>query len=343
MYVTPRPDADDDPLYAVRFALTGMLAYAAVAIMNPTLPAVIAAMPVAIIAGQRKAFDPGAALLGPVALVVLAFSMAWFVEQLLPMPLVLITTMWLTFFLGFRMILKTGAPLGMLLVTLALLLSVMGMNGTIALEATRNALTQAALLTLLLGPLVYLLLPTRTSDRNVPAPIPGTGRVETGAAIRATVLLGLSFWLYTVMQPSDMMMAVIAAMVIVFPTRARVWDEAFQRIRATFYGAAIALLVLSTYMLSAHLPILLGSIFLSGLFLGNRMLHESRPSMIYQYAFSVAIALVAGALSTQDPAYASFTRIVLTILGAFTAAFAVALLDSLADWQSDKSKASTAR
>lgn len=36
-----------------------------------------------------------------------------------------------------------------------------------------------------------------------------------------------------------MMMAVIAAMVLVFPTRHAVFSEAAQRIRATFYGCAL--------------------------------------------------------------------------------------------------------
>jgi hypothetical protein len=51
--------------------------------------------------------------------------------------------------------------------------------------------------------------------------------------------------------------------------------------------------------------------------------------MVYQYGFSVTLALVAGALSSQDPGYATFTRIVLTLTGAFTAAFTVAILDAL--------------
>ncbi|AVL52444.1 FUSC family protein [Roseobacter denitrificans] len=336
MYVTPAPDADNDPLYAVRFGLTGMLGYAAVAVFNPVLPAVMAAMPLAIIAGQRKAFNPVAAIAGPVVLIAMAFVTAWMVEQLLPMPLVLIGAMWLCFFLGFRMILKTGSPVGMIVVVLPLLMSIMGMNGTMALDAMRLALVQAALLTLVLGPVVYMLLPPRTQERHVAVPAPGVGQVEIGAAIRATVLLALSFWLYSVMQPSDLMMALIAAMVIVFPSRLRVWDEAFQRIRATLYGAAMALLLLAFFMVSARLPIILGLIFLSGLFLGTKMMQGKRPSMVYQYAFSVTLALVAGALSTQDPAYASFTRIILTLLGAFTAAFAVALLDDLTGWHGDQ-------
>ncbi|MCK8484212.1 FUSC family protein [Aliiroseovarius sp. S2029] len=333
MYVTPRPDVQEDPLYAVRLGLTGMLAFAAIPILNPALPPIIAALPLGLIAAQRKAFNPGKVLAAPVVMIVMVYAMTWFVEQLRPMPLVYVGSMWLIYFAAFRMILKTGAPLGMLIIIVALLMSIMGMHGTATLETMRDGFAQASLVAFVIGPLVYLLLPARTRERHVDEPIPTDGRIETGAAIRATVLLGLSFWLYAVMQPSDMMMAMVAAMVLVFPTGRRVWDEAFQRVRATLYGAAIALIVLWLFTFSQHLPIVLGLIFLSGLFLGSKMLSGPHPSMVYQYAFSVVLALVAGALSTQDPAYASFTRIVLTMAGAFTAAFCVAMLDSLTKWR----------
>lgn len=333
MYVTPRPDLREDPLYAVRLGLTGMLAFAAIPILNPALPPIIAALPLGLIAAQRKAFNPGKVLAAPIVMIVMVYAMTWFVEQLRPMPLVYVGAMWLIYFAAFRMILRTGAPLGMLIIIVALLMSIMGMHGTATLETMRDGFAQASLVAFVVGPLVYLLLPARTRELHVDEPVATDGRIETGAAIRATVLLGLSFWLYAVMQPSDMMMAMVAAMVLVFPTGGRVWDEAFQRVRATLYGATLAMAVLWLFTFSQHLPIVLGLIFLTGLYLGSKMLNGPHPSMVYQYAFSVVLALVAGALSTQDPAYASFTRIVLTMAGAFSAAFAVALLDNLTRWR----------
>ena len=95
----------------------------------------------------------------------------------------------------------------------------------------------------------------------------------------------------------------------------------------------MAVPVLWAFTLSAHLPILLGLIFLGGLWLGTGMLSGPHPSNVYQYALSVALALIAGALSTQDAGYAVFTRIVLTLAGAFAAAFTVALLDALTRWR----------
>lgn len=128
-------------------------------------------------------------------------------------------------------------------------------------------------------------------------------------------------------------MAVVAAMVMAFPARQAVYFEARQRARATVYGGALAIGVLALFTLSSHLLILLGLIFLSGLWLGQGMLYGRQPSMVYQYALSVTLALVARALSTQAPRYAPFTPLVPTLAGAFTAAFAVALLDSVTSWR----------
>ena len=52
-------------------------------------------------------------------------------------------------------------------------------------------------------------------------------------------------------------MAVITAMMVVFPTRNVVFSEAGQRVHATLYGGGIALAALSLFTLSPQLPILL--------------------------------------------------------------------------------------
>ncbi|TDB03300.1 FUSC family protein [Halomonas marinisediminis] len=337
MYVAPRPDVNEDPLFAVRLATVGVLSYIAVLVINPTLPPIIAALSVGMIGAQRKAFSMGKAIGGPLAMIVLTYAMAWLVQALHSMPLVYIGVMWLLYFAGFHAILKTGAPAGMLIVIVTVLMSVMGMHGATTVEAMRVGFLQASLVALVLAPLVYLLFPPRTTEQHLDRPQAGGGNVRVGAAIRATILLGLSFWLYAVMQPSDMMMAVIAAMVLVFPTRRAVFFEAVQRIRATLYGGAVALGVLALFTMSPHLPILLCLIFLGCLWLASGMLSGPHPSNVYQYAISVALSLIAGALSTQDAGYATFTRIVLTLTGAFTAAFAVALLDALTRWQKEQS------
>lgn len=337
MYVTPRPRVSDDPLYAVRLAATGTLAYAAIPLIDPALPSVIAALPVGLIAAQRMAFSPVKAMVGPIAFTVAVWIIAFVVEQLRPMPMVYIVTMGLIYFTGYRMILATGAQAGMLIIVVTVLMSVMGMSSNAALETMRNTFTQASLLALFLIPVVFAVFPPRSREQFVETPVPATGNINVGAAIRASVLLMMSFWLYAVMQPSDMMMAVVAAMVLVFPTRRAVLSEAVQRMRATCYGGGIAIAVLFLFTVSPHLSILLILIFLSGLYFGSRMLAGPQPSMVYQYAFTVALALIAGALSTQDPAYATFVRIMLTLTGALAATLLIALLDALTGWNAAES------
>ncbi|WP_281966469.1 FUSC family protein [Roseovarius nanhaiticus] len=333
MYVPPRPSPQDDPHYAIRLGLTGALSFAAIPLMDPNMPTIMAALPVGLIAGQRKAFNPVAIIVAIVVVCVLATLMAWFVNVLQPLPLVYAGAMWLVYFLGFGMILRSGAAPGMLLVVMAVLFSVIGMSGSAAVAMMRSEFFSAALVALVVIPLAYMLVPARTRQVHVAAPVPPGGDAAMGAAIRASVLLALSFWLYAVMPPSDIMLAIMAAMVLVFPTRDAVFFEAGQRLRATLYGSALAIVVVAIYPLSPKLPILLGLVFLAGLWVGTRVLYDPRPHMAYQNALPAALALIAGGLSTQDLGQAVLSRVLLTLAGAFTAAYAVALLDSLSGWR----------
>ncbi|GAC14027.1 FUSC family protein [Aliiglaciecola lipolytica] len=329
MYVTPAPTRKDDPYYALRLGLAGSLAYLAVAILAPALPPLIAALPIGLIAAQRKGFNAGKALAGPIAMIVMVYVMSTLIAFLRPMPGVYIIVMWLTYFTGYYMILKTGAQAGMLIIVVAVLMSVMGMHGNVILMSMRDGFVQASLVTLVIIPIVFFIFPPKTKEMHVDEPVPTNRNVTLNACIRATVLSGLSFYIYTVMEPSDMMLAVIAAMVIVFPTRYAMLYEAKQRVMATCFGCVAATACLFIFSITPHLVVILLLIFLMGIYFGTRMLDSQRPSMVYQYAFSVALALIAGSLSSQDASYAIYTRLLLTLAGALVAALTVALCDWL--------------
>jgi hypothetical protein len=55
-----------------------------------------------------------------------AFFRPWGLEQLLPMPVVIVGAMWLVCFWGAREILRTGAPVGLPVIVMALMFSVRG-------------------------------------------------------------------------------------------------------------------------------------------------------------------------------------------------------------------------
>jgi hypothetical protein len=94
-------------------------------------------------------------------------------------------------------------------------------------------------------------------------------------------------------------------------------------------GGGMALLIVTLFALMAHFVILLLLVFLGGLFFASRMMNGRHPSMVYQFAFSVMIALTIGGLSSQSPFESAIVRIVLTLAGAITAAFLTSLLESL--------------
>jgi phage shock protein PspC (stress-responsive transcriptional regulator) len=79
----------------------------------------------------------------------------------------------------------------------------------------------------------------------------------------------------------------------------------------------------------AHFPVLLILVFLGGLFIASRMIDGYYPPMVYQFAFSAMISLVAGGLSTQAPVDATILRIILTLFGAIAAAFMTVLLEQI--------------
>lgn len=158
----------------------------------------------------------------------------------------------------------------------------------------------------------------------------GTGaRFVLRGAVRGVVLLLLTYWLYTVVDQSNMMLAIAAIFVMVFPTRERLWDEARQRIHATVLGGALALAVLAAATLTAHPINLLILVFLAALLCGNRMVAGRRPPMVCQYALSSMVAIVGAALSAKAPWETTLLRAVLTMGGAISAALLTNLLEAL--------------
>ena len=179
-------------------------------------------------------------------------------------------------------------------------------------------------------PLVYAVIRPATREKAVEVyPVGTGGQFWLRGAIRGAVLLLLTGWLYTIVNESNMMLAVAAIFVMVFPTRERLWSEARQRIHATVLGGAVALAILAAATLSAHLPNLLLIIFLGALLLAHRMVVGKQPPMVYQYALSAMVAVVGAALSAKAPVDTVLLRIALTMGGAIIAALLTGLLESI--------------
>jgi hypothetical protein len=325
MYVPPRPNAQDDPLFAARMATMVALSFALVPLVQPALPPLLVALPAGLMAGMRKSFDPAKAFGGPIAFLATTWIVSTLVILFQPLQLVLVLIVGLLYFLGFYLVQKTGNPFGMLLLVITALMSIMGMNSVEAMRLMRDGFTEACIVAAILIPVVYAVFPPISRERLVEDHVPSRGPHALSALIRSVVLLGVSLWLYTVIDLSNIILAIAPVFVLVFPTRETFLAEAWERSFATILGAAMAGLVLFGVRISAHFDLLLGYVFLAALFLASRMMRGRHSSMVYQFSLSVMLALTAGALSTSEPGYAAMTRVLLTLVGAVGAAYATAL------------------
>jgi hypothetical protein len=330
MYIAPRPTLEDDPLFAIRLACAAAAGFIAAIVFQSTMTAILPALSVGMVAGQRKAFNPKKALAGPVAMALIILVMETLVTLTRAMPLVLITLMGALYTLAYYLILRTGNPIGMLIAIVTVLMSTMGMYSLDAMNMLADSFLEACVFTFFLVPVLFTLFPPRSRELMVEdyRPAPG-GHYGRRAAIRGGVLLLLSFWLYAVLDASNLIYAVVAVFVMVFPTRQQLYAEVKERSIATLLGGALALGILGILVYAAHIAVLIILLLLAGLLLGSRMIDGRHPPMVYQFAFSVTLALVATSLTTQAPWDATLLRVSLTIIGALAAAVLTSLLEQL--------------
>ena len=330
MYVAPRPKASDDPWFAVRLALGCSLALLIALLIRSQMPMLIPALTVGLMAGMRKAFDVTKSVGGPLMLIVTILLFYGLISVVHVMPAVAVLLVFVLSCLSYFIILKTGNPVGMLLLVCLVLMSVMGAKSLQAMAVIKGAFIEGAVVAFFLIPLLYLLLPSKAKTPLVEVYTPDPhGAHWRRAAIRSAVLMLLLVWLYTVLNTSNMIMAIAAIFALVFPTREHQFAEARERSYATVIGGVIALVILGLTDYMGHLSVLLMLIFLAGLYLGERMMHGHHPPMVYQFALSVVIALTVGSLTNQEPVSATALRITLTLTGAVGAAYLSALLERL--------------
>lgn len=329
MHVTPRPERRDDPNFPLRMAVLATISVGMIPFIMPSMPPILASLPIGLMAGMRKAFDPKKAIGGPVALIVMIWLASGLLTLLMPWPAAFVIAVASLYFIGFYLIQSTGNPMGMLVLISVGLTSIIGMNSIAALDSLRDTFAEAGIFTMIAIPILYFLLPPATREMMIEDYTPASGNHVYSALIRAAVLLALSFWLYSFLGASNMMLVIAAIFVLCFPTRERTFAEAWQRVRATIRGASAAGFVLFIMTLNAHFFMLVGLVFLVALYFSSRMMSGRHPPMVYQFSLSVALSLIVGGLTTQEPSHAVLTRVALTFGGTIAAAVVTATLESL--------------
>lgn len=246
------------------------------------------------------------------------------------MPLVLVLVMGGIATIAYYLILRTGNPIGMLLLVGTVLMSVMGMNSVTAMNMMRDAFVEAGMAAAVIIPVLYVIFPAGTNEQaEEDYTAAQGGQYWLRAMIRGAVLMALMLWLYSVIDASNIILVLAAVFVLVFPSRKKLFAEAWERTVATLLGGCATVVILVIFYFCAHPPILLGMMFLVALFFAHCMMTGHRAPMVYQFACSVMIALTISAIFSSSALSAIVLRIVLTLTGAMVAAFVTSLLEAL--------------
>jgi len=330
MYVAPRPEVADDPHFALRVSLLPAIGFIIGGLLNSPLAMIFPVLMFSLVAGNRKAFNLGRTIAAPIMFTGTLWLMSGLVLMLQGTPGLLLAALFLVYFLAFFLIQRTGNGFGMLIAVSAILMGVMGLGSYQAMSYLRSEMGKAALMTILVAPVLYALIPPRTKELMVDVYTPAEGGQHAlRAGIRAAVVLVATVLLSTIIDFSNMMLAIAALYVLVFPTRQTIWREAGQRSFSVVLGGAVGLAILALLTVSAHLAVLLIAVTVATWWFADRMMHGRLPPMAYQDAASVMISLVGTALATSEPSFAFIQRAGLTILGTVVAAFAISLLEAL--------------
>lgn len=319
---------EDDPLFAVRVAVMAVVCVLAIQILKPPLAAILASLPVGLIASLRMAFSPFKVIGGAIAIAVVAIITAALAEGLRDMPVAMLVVTFLIYLGGFRISLTTGSPVGLVVLIITALTMFMGMTSTHMALITRDSFLMSALTIGVTIPILYLLFPPATTQQmpETYEPIPDAGR---SAVIRAAVLLVLTLWLHATLYVADSIFAIAAIFIMVLPSKRQQWTEAADRSLATLIGGLAAMAILALLVVVNQYPVFLLLVFLASLILASRMMTSALNATVYQFSLSVMLALIFIALTTQSPAYAAITRLAVTLAGGMVAVLATTLLESL--------------
>ncbi|MGL4280511.1 MAG: FUSC family protein [Albidovulum sp.] len=208
------------------------------------------------------------------------------------------------------------------------MLSIIAVKNGQLLYLTRDCILQTVALQLVAIPVLYLLIPTRTTALIFPGSIIPEDSDVAASLIRAGVLLALSFTIFTRLPISDIALSIAAVFGMMFPDHDIMFRRVMERIVATFFGAALAVLIALAVGWNGHFIVLIGLVFLACVVIGQKMFDGWYHSAMYQYMIIAMLIVLQTALTTSDWNRAALLRVTLTLLGGGGGAIVVAALES---------------
>jgi hypothetical protein len=329
VFIAHRPRVEDDPLYAVRLAIMSVVGlFVGIALRSP-LASVFPVMMYALMATNRKAFDPGRVFAAPIIFSAALWIMSGVVVTLQGMPLALLAATALIYFTAFYLIQRTGNAMGLLLIVAMALMSIMALGSYASMTFLRSEMTKAALATAIVSPVLYWLLPAATTEKNVDVTAPA---YDDGWAVRAAIRTVVMFIytpiLFTFLDASNIFLAIAGMFVLVQSRPGPIWTETRMRIESVLLGGVLVIAMVAVLQLTGHFVVLVALLFLVTLWLGQNILTGPGNYRLYHEAGTVMISLVGGIITSTEPGYAFFQRAALTLVSTVLAALLISWLDA---------------
>ncbi len=318
---------DEDPWFATRVAFGVVAAYVTAMLFHVGIPMLPAVLISSMMATSRGAMDLKRVIGGGVAIPVMMYVLAFLVQAIRGEMLVFLAFMIVLTFFAFLLVMKTGQRMGLMLVVFPHLLGLLGVTSDDVMLAMRDSFVAAGLIGVPVTVLAYCLFPprTRVSWQEEVRP-PDFEKPWLEALIRtlaaAPVLIAFYLWV----DPSNLIYAVMAIMVLVYPHRHQQRREAAGRFIATITGGVLGLAIVFLVTLQPTVPVILLSLFLGCLWFGWRMTTDANNLYTHQIAMSVFISLSLGVSTGGDPFTSAVQRLLLTAGGVLFALLAMYLL-----------------
>jgi hypothetical protein len=328
MYVAPRPRLEDDPLFPVRIGAMAVACLCAVQVFRPALSTLMVTIPVFLVTAQRGAFNPMLIAFGLIFFGVMAIIYTPIFNYTHDMPAVHLIVTFAAFFAGIHFARQTGSALGMMTVMPALMLSIIAVKNGQLLYLTRDGILQTVVLQLVAIPILYLLIPTKTTVMIFPGSIIPDDSDVAGSLIRAGVLLTLTLTIFARLPISDIALSIAAVFAMMFPDHDMMFRRVTEWIIATFFGAAAAAAIALIVGWNGHFIVLIGLVFLACCYIGRKMFDGWYHSAMYQYVIVSLLIVLQTALTTSDWNRAAVLRVTLTLAGGGGGAKVVAALET---------------
>ncbi|CUH84895.1 FUSC family protein [Thalassovita mediterranea] len=327
MYVAPRPRAEDDPLFPLRVGALCAAMFAAIQVLDTQMPALTLALPAAFVLGLRGAFNIGKIIGLGIAAPILTLVLSWIFAVTREIPWLMILTTFVLLLGGIHLARQRGNNLGFIIAIITVLLSVMSLQNRAFLHVIRDELITDSIAAAIIVTLLYLVLPPKTKIIHDDRPQTATQSLFAGSVLRAGVATAYCFWLYLVLPPQDLIIALTALFPLVFPGRSAMINEAKDRLHGTVIGLALVMPALVIFATVPSFAVMAIVVALVGVGFGWGVMHGRMPPMVYQFATTTMLATTVTAMASDIAMQALISRFALTLTGAAGAVLAVMLIE----------------